>query len=394
MTDTVRKPAAIFSRRVTISLYVLVAYLYWAALYVIVPTLPTYLQTKLDDLALVGLVLSMYGLWQAIVRLPVGIAADWLGRRKPFILGGFGLIALGTWLLSTADGVTGLTLARSIVGIGAGAWVPLVVAFSAMFKPAEAVRATAMLTVVLSLGRGTATLATGWLTGWGGVSAPFMVAIAAIGLAALWLLVIGEEKKPSKKPSLGETGALITRKDVLLPALLAAVCQYVDYATTFSFFPILAKTLGGTAVTQSLLVGLDVFVFLLGNLSATLLVNRIGARSMVYLNFGLLVAGAGLGALASSLALLFAAQFAIGLALGISYPVLMGMSIRFVADPERTTAMGLHQAVYAVGMFSGPWLSGILASRLGVSGMLAVTTVLVLVLGLVGTARLPRKPAG
>lgn len=394
MTDTVRKPAAIFSRRVTISLYVLVAYLYWAALYVIVPTLPTYLQTKLDNLALVGLVLSMYGLWQAIVRLPVGIAADWLGRRKPFILGGFGLIALGTWLLSTADGVAGLTLARSIVGIGAGAWVPLVVAFSALFKPAEAVRATAMLTVVLSLGRGTATLATGWLTGWGGVTAPFMVAIAAIGLAALWLLVIGEEKKPSKKPSLGDTGALITRKDVLLPALLAAVCQYVDYATTFSFFPILAKTFGGTAVTQSLLVGLDVFVFLLGNLSATLLVNRIGARSMVYLNFGLLVTGVALGALASSLALLFAAQFAIGLALGISYPVLMGMSIRFVADQERTTAMGLHQAVYAVGMFSGPWLSGILASRLGVTGMLAVTTVLVLGLGLVGTARLPRKPAG
>jgi len=28
----------------------------------------------------------MYGLWQAFVRLPLGIAADWLGWRKPFIL--------------------------------------------------------------------------------------------------------------------------------------------------------------------------------------------------------------------------------------------------------------------------------------------------------------------
>jgi MFS family permease len=44
-----------------------------------------------DNLALVGVVLAMYGLWQAIIRLPLGIAADWFGRCKPFIVACFAL---------------------------------------------------------------------------------------------------------------------------------------------------------------------------------------------------------------------------------------------------------------------------------------------------------------
>ena len=35
--------------------------------------------------------------------------------------------------------------------------------------------------------------------------------------------------------------------------------------------------------------------------------------------------------------------------------------------------MGLHQAVYAIGMFAGPWLSGILADAMGIRPMFGVT---------------------
>jgi DHA1 family multidrug resistance protein-like MFS transporter len=75
------------SRWLTITLYVIVVFLYWVALYLYMPTLPTYVQSKSDNLALVGVVLSIYGLWQMMIRLPLGIVADWLGWRKPFIFG-------------------------------------------------------------------------------------------------------------------------------------------------------------------------------------------------------------------------------------------------------------------------------------------------------------------
>jgi MFS family permease len=159
-------------RRLTITLYAAAALLYWAGLYLYVPTLPTYVQSKSSSLALVGIVLSMYGLWQAIIRLPLGIAADWLGRRKPFIIGGLVLVGLGAWIMGTAEGTAGLAVGRAVTGLAAGTWVPLVVIFSSLFPPEEAVRATALLSMIGSLGRVLATSITGSLNQLGGYLLP------------------------------------------------------------------------------------------------------------------------------------------------------------------------------------------------------------------------------
>ena len=112
-------------------------------------------------------------------------------------------------------------------------------------------------------------------------------------------------------------------------------------------------------------------------------VVTLGARGLVYLAFFLLSAAIGGAALAPSMAALFFVPILIGLSSGIAYPVLMGLSIRYVTEAERTTAMGLHQAVYAIGMFSGPWLSGLLADAIGIRPMFGVTAFFCLALGLV-----------
>jgi MFS family permease len=174
--------------------------------------------------------------------------------------------------------------------------------------------------------------------------------------------------------------------------LLSAVNQYANYAVTFGFQPILAEQLGATDVAKSILVSMHIGVSTLGNLVAMSIVSRIGARRLVYLAFLLLATGIGGAALAPSLSLLFVAQFCIGLSSGIAYPVLMGLSIRYVADIERTTAMGLHQAVYAIGMFSGPWLSGLLADAINIRPMFGVTAFFCLALGLLVNRGLTSRP--
>jgi DHA1 family multidrug resistance protein-like MFS transporter len=55
--------------------------------------------------------------------------------------------------------------------------------------------------------------------------------------------------------------------------------------------------------------------------------------------------------------------------------VLMGLSIERVGDEQRATAMGLHQAIYAIGMFAGPSLSGVLAEAVGMRPMFGITGV-------------------
>jgi MFS family permease len=385
--------ADVGSRRLTITPYAIAVFLYWMALYLYVPTLPTYVQSKSDNLAMVGVVLSMYGLWQAVIRLPLGIVADWLGWRKPFIVLGLALAGLGAWTMGTAEGVDGLIIGRAITGLAASTWVPLVVVFSSLFPPHEAVRASALLTAVGSVGRVLATGVTGSLNELGGYSLAFFLAAGVAVLAILVVLPTQEGRRRPRRPSFAGIGSLITRPDVLLPSLLAALSQYANWAVTFSFMPILARQLGATDVIQSMLMSLHTGVVILGSLLATAIVNRIGARRLVYLGFALLSAGIGGEALAPSLSLLFVSQFCIGLAQGVSYPLLMGMSIQYVADAERTTAMGLHQAVYAIGMFTGPGVSGKLADAMGIRPMFGVTALFCLSSGLLIAHWLTEKQA-
>ena len=369
-------------RRVRIALYAIAAFLYWLSLYLYVPTLPTYVQTKSHNLAVVGIVLAQYGLWQALIRLPLGIAADSLGWHKPFLIIGFALSGLGALTMGLAQGVNQLALGRAITGLAAATWVPLVVVFSGLFPPHETVRATAMLTFIGSAGRVLATASTGSLNELGGYSLAFFMATGAAVLAILIVLPARARRREPRRPSVGGIGRLVTRRDVLLPALLAAVSQYANWAATFSFIPILAQEMGATDIGQSMLLSLHIGVVIFGNLVATSIVVRAGARRLVYASFMLLFLGLGLAALAPALAVVFVAQFMLGLSQGIGYPVLMGMSIRHVDDENRTTAMGLHQAVYAIGMFAGPWLSGVLAYAMGIQPMFGVTAFACLLLGL------------
>ncbi len=71
-----------------------------------------------DDPARVGLALGIYGLTQAVLQIPFGMASDRYGRKRVIV---FGLLvfALGSFLALAASTLTELTVARAIQGAGA-----------------------------------------------------------------------------------------------------------------------------------------------------------------------------------------------------------------------------------------------------------------------------------
>jgi MFS family permease len=372
------------SRKALIAIYITVVAFYWASLYFYVPTLPVYVKTKVDSLTAVGTILSMYGLWQALIRLPLGIAADWAGRRKPFIIAGFILSGLGAWVMGTATTGLGLGIGRGITGLAAGTWVLLTVVFSSLFPPAEAVRATALLTTVNSLSRMVASGMNGTLNGIGGYSLAFFVAIAVAGIAILALLPAQEDRRPPVRPVFKDLLALITRPDVFRPSLLGALAQYVTWSATLSFTPILANRMGANDVTQSILTSGSIGIVTIGNLITATLARRLGNRTLAGWSFVLLAGGAVTAAFSPNLAWLFVAQFIVSVGSGIAHPLFMGLSISKVEDGQRSTAMGLHQAVYGFGMFAGPYISGALADWIGIQPMFGVTGFFCLLLGYLG----------
>jgi MFS family permease len=265
--------------------------------------------------------------------------------------------------------------------------VPLVVVFSNLFPAEEAIRATSLLTLIGTIARILATFANGPLNALaGGYSLAFWVAMGIAALAVLAALPTPETRYPPKRPSPGGIARLIIRRDVLLPSLLNTVAQYINWGVSFSFVPLLAKELGASDVILSLLTTLYLVLYTVGNLGTTAIIRRMGARRLLYWSFIGMTVGTVGAALAPSVPALLVAQGVLGLGIGLGYPLLMGMSIQNVAGPERSTATGLHQAVYGIGMFAGPWLSGIVANALGIRPMFWITAAVCLGLGLIGTA--------
>jgi len=368
------------------ALFLVVVFLYWSALYLYVPTLPLYLQTKTSDLALIGTALSMYGLWQLIVRLPLGILADWAGRRKPFAIFWLLLVAAGALTLGHAPTIEIAILGRALVGVSAGTWVPLVVLFSNRFSAAEVVRATGILAMTATTGRIVATAINGWLNQLGGYPLAFNLAAASALLGAALLLFLPEAPTPPRRPSLNGLKRLISRREVMLPSLLQVLTHTADFAATFTFIPILARQKGASDVVISMLLSLNLLIGLAGNSLAAVLAQRFGQRRMVMVSFALLGGGILGAAWAPTLAWVFVFQFWVGLGFGIGYPLLMGLSINRVDAAERTTAMGLHQSVYSLGMFLGPWLSGVLAAALNIPLMFVIIGLLIVLMGIGGAA--------
>jgi MFS family permease len=374
--------------KLTVALYSLVIALYWMAQYVYAATLPSYVQSKTTNLTSVGLILSMYGLCQAFVRLPVGICTDWVGRRKPFILVGLALTGLGAWVLGTADSATGLLLGRAITGLAAGAWVPLVVAFSSLFPPKDSIRAAGFLIFLQASGRIVASAANGPLNLLGGYRLAFYAAAFIAVASVLFALSIREPRRAPTPPSAHVIGRLILRRDVLLPSALAGLSQAVTWAVSLSFIPIVARQVGGNDNTQSVLATLAVVMLALGSFSVNMITKHVGPRRVVILCFALMFIGSMLAAVAGSVPTLIAGQTCLGLGLGFGYPSLMGLSIRNVIENERTIAMGIHQTLYALGMFAGPAASGVLAQAVGVHLMFGITAIVSLALGYWGARSL------
>lgn len=89
-------------------------------LFLLLPVLPL-LARELpggDNLQMVGLALSVYGLTQAIFLTPLGILSDHWGR-KPVLVGGMLVFALGSLLAACADTLTWVIVGRALQGAGA-----------------------------------------------------------------------------------------------------------------------------------------------------------------------------------------------------------------------------------------------------------------------------------
>ncbi len=202
---------------------------------------------------------------------------------------------------------------------------------------------------------------------WGMVATFYAGAgLAVLGLGAT--VSIEEHRVDRKPPTPRQIGRIMTRPTLIITASVTALNQYAFWATTFSFVPLYANALGASKLALGVLGVISLAPYTLAALLNDRLARRLRENRAAFL--GMLVMATMMFAVPAidSVPLLSVSQGVSGFGRGMAYPLLMGLSIREIPTEDRATAMGVFQAVYAIGMFLGPMTAGAVADALGLSG--------------------------
>ena len=232
--------------------------------------------------------------------------------------------------------------------------------------------------MVGAAGRVFATFAGGFLNDAAGDAMPFVFAAVSALLAVAALLGIDVPVAAPRRPSLARLLLLARRRDVLVPTIAQTFASFANWAVTMSFLPVLAGRLGAVGTTKGLLMSLGTATSVVGSALTAAAERRLGPVILVRGTFVVYCLGIAGAALSRSLLPLFVFAAIMGLANGVYYPMLMGLAVRDVAVDERNTATGIHQAVYAIGMFAGPSIGGLVAERFGIPAMFLLVSAMTL----------------
>jgi MFS family permease len=346
-------------------------------MFLILPVFALYAKTLPggENHELIGLTLGMYGLTQALLLIPFGMVSDRFGR-KPVIVVGLILFAIGSFYAATATDLWGILVGRALQG--AGAISAAVMALLADLTREEK-RTQAMALIGSSIGLAFAfSLAAGPVFyRWIGV--PGMFAMTG-GLALLAILVVLlVTPKPGKTAFHSDAQANPARlKDVLRQGELLRLNWGIFslHAAQMAMFMVVPFALvqGGLEAPRHWLVYLPVMLAsLVIMVPAIIYGEKRGELKKVFV---------------SAIALMFVAQVGLSLSMHLFWGVVTALFAYFIAfnileaslpslvskiaPPEsKGTAMGVYNTSQALGLFFGGAAGGWLAQHQGFGAVFA-----------------------
>ncbi len=213
-------------------------------LFMILPILPLLAKDLSHSTPfLIGLCIGIYGLSQAILQIPLGMLSDKIGR-KPVIIGGLLVFALGSVLAALSDDIYWIIAARAIQGSGAIAATTMALAAD---LSREDHRAKMMAFIGMSIG---ASFAIAMVLGpvisqWGGLSAVFWTTalLAIIGI----LLVAFVVPTPKRTKVHRDTGILkayvkpVLTQSTLLRMNISVFSLHLLMTANFAVLPLIFR---------------------------------------------------------------------------------------------------------------------------------------------------------
>ncbi|MDO5625385.1 MAG: MFS transporter [Pseudomonadota bacterium] len=342
-----------------------------------------------DDPALIGLAMGIYGLAQAVMQVPLGLASDRFGRKKIIVLGLI-VFAAGSVLAALASSVQWLAAGRALQGAGAvsAAAVALLADLTrdeVRTKGMALVGASIGLTFALSL------VAAPPLAGAVGLAGLFwLTALLALagGAVVLWFTP-AEPARQADQPR-GRLADVWLHPHLWRLDLGVFVLHTVQMAM-WGVVPALLVAAGLPKAQhwQVYLPAVGVSFLLLGGLFALERRGQLqGAlRGAVALFFVVQVAFWVLAGRAPGLWALGVLLFFFFVAFNVLEASQPSLISRLAPAQARGAALGVYNTLQSLGLFAGGALGGLLLKTGGATAVFAATSVLALAWLVLGWAQ-------
>lgn len=334
--------------------------------------------------ASIGMAMGVYGLTQAVLQLPLGMASDRWGRKRLIALGLL-VFAVGSVIAAMATTIDGLLWGRAIQGAGA---VSAAVTALLADQTRDVVRTKAMAMIGASIGLvfSLALIVSPLLAGWMGLSGMFWLVAVLAMLAVVAIFVMVPPEPALHRDAVGGSLAEVLAH----PALLRLnVGVFVLHAVQLAMWMVLPRML----VEAGLVKEHHWYVYLPAVLGSFLVMGgvlfrmeRKGKLKQVFLASIVLV---GLTQLALwwmsgssagepslwTLGLLLLVFFSGFNMLEASQPSLVSRQ----APPQaRGMALGVYNTLQSLGLFAGGAVGGILIKHSGPQMLFMASGVLML----------------
>jgi MFS family permease len=322
-----------------------------------------------DNLTLVGLALGAYGLAQAILQIPFGMASDRWGR-KPVIYAGLVVFAAGSFLAAGADDIWTVIAGRALQG--AGAISSVVVALAAdLTREQHRAKTRAMIGSMIGLVFALSLVAAPPLYRWIGMGGLFaltgLLALAAMGVVRS---MVPEAPTHLHAPPKGDGGGVLQLE--LLRLHLGIFVLHVVQMAMFVVVP-LRLVAAGLDLTGHWKIYLPVvlvsFAFMVPPILYADRRQRpkpvlLGAVTLLALGQALFIGAEGLLAYAALLLVFFAA-------FNVLEAILPSLVSRYAPAHARGTAIGVYNTAQTLGLFVGGLTGGWVAARFGGAAVFA-----------------------
>lgn len=308
-----------------------------------------------EDPMWLGLAMGIYGLTQAALQLPFGMASDRFGRKRVIVLGLL-IFALGSFWAAAATDLMGLLVGRSLQGAGAVS-AAVTALLADLTRDAVRTRAMAMVGGSMGLMFALSLVLSPLLTGWIGLPGLF----GLTGVLALWGVgVVVWSVPPAPGPVAGEVRGrlrdVLTHADLMRLNVGVFVLHAVQLAMWVSVPALLVQAgLQTPQHWQVYLPAVSLSFLFLGLIFAAerrghlRKVFRLSIVLMVVVELGLLVQSAGSPSL-SWMAVLLWVFFCGFNALEATQP---SLASRMAPLSMRGSAMGVYNTLQSLGFFVG-----------------------------------------